>query len=137
MVSCTGRFTLLQGQIPQRIEQSGKAGFVIDDHNGRMGDFDFPGKIYDVNVDRSTNVQRMLLALIYKSCEFYPINHLNTGWYTFTTNFTYIKSDKKFYLHKISHKLIIYLPTDIVKLNLLILSRKVYNHLIIKCSNVR
>ena len=60
-----------------------------------MGDFDFPGKIYDVNVDRSTNVQGMLLASNYRSCEFYPINHLNTGWYTFTGNFTCIKSDKK------------------------------------------
>ena len=81
--------------ILKRIEQSGKDGFVIGDHNGRMGDFDFPGKIYDLNVDRSTNAQGILLASIYKSCEFYPINHLNIGYYTYTGNFTYVKSDKK------------------------------------------
>ena len=91
-----------------------------------MGDFDFPGKIYDVNVDRSTNVQRMLLASIYKSCEFYPINHLNTGWYTFTILLTE---------NQIKSQLIICLPTDIVKsFNIVEKSLKSSDHKMFQCS---
>ena len=81
--------------ILKRIERAGKVGFIIGDHNGRMGELDYPERIYESNIDRSSNSQGILLASMYKSCSFYPINHLKTYLKTFPGNFTYVKGDKK------------------------------------------
>ena len=81
--------------ILRNVEKAGKNGFAIGDHNGRIGNLEFSGKLYENNVDLVTNPQGVLMKSIYKECSFYPVNHLNIGINTFPGNFTYVKAEKK------------------------------------------
>ena len=65
------------------------------DHNGRMGNLEFSGKLYENNVDMVTNPQGVLMKSIYKECSLYPVNHFNTGINKFPGNLTYAKAEKK------------------------------------------
>ena len=64
--------------ILQNVEKVGKNGFAIGDHNGRIGNLEFSGKLYENNVEMVTNTQGVLMNSIYKECSYYPVNHLNT-----------------------------------------------------------